>query len=108
MQTVLITGAAGGIGSRLRQLMKGVYPAIRWSDIRKPNDLARGEEFVIADLSDYGQVETAVRGVEGIVHLGGHSTEGPWDTILNANIVGTYNIFEAACRHGVKRVVFAS
>jgi uronate dehydrogenase len=104
----LITGAAGAIGTRLRTLLKGVYPAIRWSDLRTPDDLAADEKFITADLSDYGQVETIVRGVDGIVHLGGHSTEGPWPTILNANIIGTYNIFEAAHRHNVKRVVFAS
>ncbi len=47
-------------------------------------------------------------GIDGIVHLGGHSNEGPWDTIHKANIVGCYNLFEAAYRAGVKRVVFAS
>ena len=54
------------------------------------------------------EVERAVAGVDGIVHLGGFSVEGPWDTILQANIVGCYNLFEAARRHGVERVVFAS
>ena len=54
------------------------------------------------------EVEKIVAGIEGIVHLGGHSTEGSWDTILNANIIGCYNLFEAAYRAGVKRVVFAS
>jgi uronate dehydrogenase len=108
MQSVLVTGAAGGIGTRLRSLLRGVYPAIRWSDIRKPDELAADEEFVQADVSDYAQVDKIVRGVEGIVHLGGHSTEGPWPAILNANIAGTYNMFEAAYRNNVKRVVFAS
>ena len=54
------------------------------------------------------EVEKAVDGVQGIVHLGGFSTEGPWDTILNANIIGCYNVFEAARRAGVERIVFAS
>ena len=53
-------------------------------------------------------VERAVAGVDGIVHLGGFSVEGPWDTILQANIVGCYNLFEAARLHRVERVVFAS
>ena len=108
MEKILVTGAAGGIGTRLRRLLKGVYPSIRWSDIRKPDDLNANENFVAADLADYGQVETIVDGMDGIVHLGGHSTEGPWPTILNSNVIGTYNIFEAACCAGVKRVVFAS
>ena len=108
MKKVLVTGAAGGIGTRLRQLMKGVYPQIVWSDIKKPSDLAAGENFLQADLADLAAVERLLDGVEGVVHLGGFSVEGPWETILNANIVGCYNMFEAARRRGVKRVVFAS
>ena len=108
MQTVLVTGASGGIGARLRRLLKGAYPNIRWSDLKAPSDLAADETFVKADLAVMGEVERAVDGVQGIVHLGGHSTEGSWETILNANIVGCYNLFEAARRAGVERVVFAS
>ncbi len=105
---ILITGAAGDVGTRLRTLLKGVYPRIRISDIRKPANLAADEEFIAADLSDYSQVEKITADIDGIVHLGGHSVEGPWDTIHKANIVGCYNLFEAAYRVGVKRVVFAS
>src|SRR5215471_14050387 len=108
MQKVLITGAAGGIGTGLRRLLKGVYRDIRLSDLKPPADLAADEPFVAADLADMAQVERAVAGVEGIVHLGGCSVEGPWGTILQANIVGCHNLFEAARRHGVERVVFAS
>ena len=108
MKTVLITGAAGDIGSRMRKLLKGVYPQLRWSDIRKPADLAPDETFIAADLADYAQVEKIVSGVDGIVHFGGHSIEGPWETILSANIIGCRNIFEAAYRAGVPRLVFAT
>jgi uronate dehydrogenase len=108
MKTVLVTGASGGVGTRLRKLLKGVYPQIRWSDLRAPADLTKDEEFVAADLSDLNAVEKAVDGVQGIVHLGGYSIEGPWETILQSNIVGTYNLFEAARKKRVERVVFAS
>jgi uronate dehydrogenase len=108
MQSVLVTGAAGGIGTRLRKLLKGAYPELRWSDLAPPADLAADETFVKTDLAVMEDVERAVKGVNGIVHLGGFSTEGPWDTILRANIVGCYNLFEAARRAGVERVVFAS
>jgi uronate dehydrogenase len=108
MRNILVTGAAGGIGTRLRKLMKGVYPSIVWSDKRTPDDLGPDETFVAADLADYAQVENIVAGVDGIVHLGGYSVEGPWDTILQSNIVGCYNLFEAAYRARVERVVFAS
>ncbi len=108
MQKVLVTGAAGGIGSRLRKLLKGVYSDIRWSDLAPPADRAPHETFVKADLAVMREVERAVEGVQGIVHLGGFSVEGPWETILNANIIGCYNLFEAARRAGVERIVFAS
>ncbi len=108
MRHVLITGAAGGIGRRLRQLLRGTYPAIRLSDRVAPNDLAQGEEFVGAELTDLAAVEAAVAGVDGIVHLGGMSVENDWPTILQSNIIGTYNLFEAARRQGVQRVIFAS
>ncbi len=108
MKRVLMTGAAGGIGGIFRKLLKGVYGELRLSDIAVPPGLAKGEKFVRADLADMAQVEAAVKGVDGIIHFGGVSIEKPWETIHPANIVGCYNLFEAARRHGVKRVVFAS
>ncbi|MGB7941038.1 MAG: NAD(P)-dependent oxidoreductase, partial [Pseudolabrys sp.] len=102
---ILITGAAGDVGTRLRRLLKGTYSPIRISDIRKPADLRGDEEFIAADLADYSQVEKITAGIDGIVHLGGYSVEGPWDTIHKSNIVGCYNLFEAAYRSGVKRLV---
>jgi len=108
MERCLITGAAGGIGARLRRLLKGVYPVLRLSDRVRPADLAPDEEFVAADLTDPAAVERAVAGTQGIIHLGGVSSERPWDEILPANIIGTSNLFEAARKAGVERVVFAS
>ena len=108
MKRVLLTGAAGDVGGRLRKLLKPIYPDLRLSDIKKPADLGADEAFVAADLAKMDEVEKICDGVEGIVHLGGFSVEGPWETILQSNIIGCYNLFEAARRKGVKRVVFAS
>src|SRR5262249_7254233 len=87
MERVLLTGAGGKVGRQLRGLLKPVYPGLRLSDIARPPDLAADEPFVAADLAHLDQVEAAVDGVEGIVHLGGFSVEGPWETILQANII---------------------
>jgi uronate dehydrogenase len=108
MRKILMTGASGGIGTRLRTLLKPIYPDLVLSDLKAPEDLRADERFIAADLSNFGEVEAAVTGVDGIVHLGGYSVEGPWETILQSNIIGTYNLFEAARRQGVKRVIFAS
>jgi uronate dehydrogenase len=108
MQRVLLTGAAGGIGSRLRRMLPALYPSLRLSDLKAPDDLKPGEEFIAADLADLGQVERMCDGIDSIIHLGGQSLEAPWETIMQANIIGTTNLFEAAKRKGVKRVVFAS
>jgi uronate dehydrogenase len=108
MKTVLLTGAAGGVGGRLRKLLAGAYPDFRLSDVADIEDLAPGERFVRADLADLAAVEKLLDGVEGVIHLGAVSVERPWEEILPANIIGCYNLFEAARRRGVKRVVFAS
>ncbi len=108
MKRVLLTGAGGAVGTRLRSLLKPIYPDLILSDIAAPADLRGDEVFRPADLADMAAVEAICEGVDGIVHLGGYSVEGPWETILNSNIIGCYNLFEAAHRKGVKRIVFAS
>lgn len=105
---IVLTGAAGGIGAMTRPLLARLYPGLVLSDRVKPGDLQPHETFVAADLTRPEEVAAAVKGAHGVIHLGGHSVEGPWDTILQANIVGCYNLFEAARQAGVRRVVFAS
>jgi len=104
---ILITGAAGDVGGHLRRELAGRY-ALRLSDIRPVADLAPGEEFIRGDCASLRDMLKATKGVEAVVHLGGFSVEGSWETILRANIVGTYNVFEAARRNGARRIVFAS
>jgi uronate dehydrogenase len=72
------------------------------------NPAQAGEEVVQADLSDKAAVHNMVAGCQAIVHFGGISVEQAWEPILQANIIGLYNLYEAARVHGVKRVVFAS
>jgi uronate dehydrogenase len=108
MKTVLITGAAGDVGSHLRRELAGKY-SLRLSDRRplRPGP-AKDEKFVKADISKMPDALKITKGVDAIVHLGGYSVEGPWQAIHEANIVGCYNMFEAARRNKVKRILFAT
>ncbi|MGA7808648.1 NAD-dependent epimerase/dehydratase family protein, partial [Bradyrhizobium sp.] len=108
MPRILMTGASGGIGTALRRLLPPIYPDLVLSDIKAPAGLGKDEKFKAADLADPAQVEAICEGVDGILHFGGYSVEGPWENILQSNIIGCYNLFEAARKKGVKRVVFAS
>lgn len=105
---LLLTGAAGGLGKQLRPRLRSRCTLLRVSDVAAMEPAAAGEEVVEAALEDRAAVDALLNGIDAVVHLGGISTEQPFDPILQANIVGVYNLYEAARRHGVKRVVFAS
>jgi uronate dehydrogenase len=105
---LLLTGAAGGLGQVLRPRLKKRCDVLRLSDIADLGAAQPGEELVAARLEDGAAMQQLLCGVDAVVHLGGVSTEQPFDVILQANIVGVYNLYEAARRNGVKRVVFAS
>ena len=105
---ILLTGAAGGLGTVLRPRLKAFCKVLRVSDIA-PLGAAQGEEEVVqADLADASAIDKLLAGVDALVHMGGVSVEGPWPPILAANISGLHNVYEAGRRHGIKRVVFAS
>ena len=108
MNRILITGAAGKIGSTLREGLRGRYRVLRLTDIAPLGPARAGEEIVRADLADLAAVEAAMQGVDCVVHLGAIPGEDTWDKILPNNVVGTWNVFEAARRQGVRRVVYAS
>ncbi|MCX4668127.1 NAD(P)-dependent oxidoreductase [Streptomyces sp. NBC_01381] len=104
-RTVLLTGAAGGLGTLMRGLLPAYGYELRLLDMRP----IEGEPTAVtADLSDRAALREAVRGVDAIVHLAGISLESTFDKILKANIEGTYNLYEAAREEGVRRIVFAS
>ncbi|MEO7337005.1 MAG: NAD(P)-dependent oxidoreductase [Caldimonas sp.] len=105
---LLMTGAAGGLGRELRTRLKACCDVLRLSDIADLGTPAAGEELVTAALENADDVLRLLDGVEAVVHLGGVSVEGPFEPILQANIVGAYNLYEAARRHAVRRIVFAS
>ena len=105
---LLLTGAAGGLGRELRPRLKRHCEILRLSDIADLGSAAPGEELVPAALEQAEAVTRLLDGVDAVVHLGGISVEGPFEPILQANIVGVYNLYEAARQQQVRRIVFAS
>ena len=107
-RTVLLTGAAGDVGSRLRPMLAARYERVVLSDRVEVADLAANETFRGGALDDAGAMRAACEGVDGVVHLGGQSVEADWATVNAANIQGMVTLMEAARAAGVGRVVFAS
>lgn len=105
---ILLTGAAGGLGQVLRDSLKPFCETMRLSDIASMAAAQTGEEVIPCDLADKQAVDHLVNGCDAIVHMGGVSVERSFEEILGPNIQGIYHLYEAARRHGVRRVVFAS
>ena len=105
---VLITGAAGHIGSSLAELLKDRYD-LRLQYHRRVPEQPPVPDFVIADLRDAEQMRQVCEGIDAIVHMAGDpSTRASWESVRDNNIDGTYTLYEAARRAGVPKIVFAS
>ena len=105
---LLLTGAAGQLGRELRPRLKSYCDVLLVSDQNDLGVAAVGEETQTADLANASDMQTLLKDVNAVVHLGGVSTEQAWAPILASNIVGMVNLYEAARLQGTKRIVFAS
>jgi uronate dehydrogenase len=108
MHRVLITGAAGKLGTILREGLRGRFDILRLLDVEPLGDPLPGEELVTADIRDLPAVTQAAADVNAVVHLAAIPDEDTFERILNVNMVGAYNVFEAAHRQRCQRVVLAS
>lgn len=106
---LVLTGAAGRLGSYLRE------PLAKMADVLVSTDIANeigalypGERYMQADLADLGRMRDVIQGADIVVHFGAYVDEAPFEQILGPNIIGAYNVWEAAHLHGVRRVVYAS
>ena len=97
---ILITGAAGRLGSHLRQTLKPLARSMRLTDVAPMDPPAAGEEVRSADLADEAAVFNLMEGVDAVVHLGGIAVEAPFADILRSNILGCYHVWEGARRVG--------
>jgi uronate dehydrogenase len=104
---ILMTGAAGGVGTLLRPRLARDGRVLRLLDLAAVEP-GPGEEAVTADVTDPAAMAEAMDGVDAVIHLGGRSGERPWQEILEVNINGTYMVLEAARKAGVGHVVLAS
>jgi uronate dehydrogenase len=105
---VLITGAAGKIGQALREGLAGRFDALRLLDVAPLGTAHPGEELVTADVRDLAAVTAAMADIDATVHLAGIPHEDTFDHIMQTNVAGTHNVYEAARRQACARVVLAS
>ncbi len=109
MKKIVLTGAAGRLGSYLREPLTALAEQLVSTDV--VTDIGRlyaGETYQAADLTDLDALLTVTEGADMIVHFGAYADEAPFETILGPNIIGAYHVWEAAYRNGVRRVVYAS
>lgn len=105
---ILITGAAGSLGSHLRKGLSPLAERLRLCDVRDLGAAAPHEELVRCDLSKRRAALEATRDCDAIVHFAGHPREQTFDEILSDTLPASYHMFEGARRHGARRVVYAS
>jgi uronate dehydrogenase len=109
MTTVLYTGGTGRMGRVIREGLAGRYDRVVLFARSAPDEpLHPNEEIVLGNLADLDGLVAAAAGVDVIVHLGGIADEASYEQIRTSNIDGTFHVYEAARRAGVRRVIFAS
>lgn len=109
LKKLVLTGAAGRLGSYLREPLAAMCDELLSTDIADDiGTLYPGERFVKADLAKYDDVFPLLEGADMVIHFGAIVDEKPFEELLGPNFVGSYNIWEAGYQHGVRRVVYAS
>ena len=109
MKKLVLTGAAGSLGSRLRAPLAAMCDELVSTDIvDSVEGLAANETYVKADLADMAAIEPLLEEADMVIHFGAVVDEKPFEELLGPNFIGAYNVWEAAHRHGVRRVVYAS
>ncbi len=109
MKKIVLTGAAGRLGSYLREPLTKLADSLVSSDLAENvGTLYAGETYVRADLESLDDMKALLEGADMVVHFGAYGDEASFDTILGPNIIGAYNVWEAAYQNGVRRVVYAS
>ncbi len=105
---IVLTGAAGRLGSYLREPLAQMGTLVSTDIAEDLGKLYDGESYVRADLAQMDQIGPVLEGADMVVHFGAIVDEKPFEELLGPNFVGSYNVWEAAHQHGVRRVIYAS
>ena len=109
MKKLVLTGACGNLGKVLREPLSKMADELVSTDIAEaPDTLLPNESYHRADVAEMDQIAPLLEGADMVVHFGAYVDEGPFEKLLGPNYVGAYNIWEAAHRHGLRRVIYAS
>ncbi len=109
MKKLVLTGAAGRLASHLREPMSKMCETLVSTDLADEiGTLYEGEQYVQADLGDLDAMVALLADADMVVHFGAIGDEAPFEELLKPNFIGAYNIWEAAYRNKVRRVVYAS
>ncbi len=109
MKKIVLTGAAGRLGSYLREPLSKMADELVSSDqVADIGKLYRSEKYISADLANYEQIHALLKDADMVVHFGAQPDEAPFEQLLGPNFIGAYNIWEAAFQNKLRRVVYAS
>lgn len=109
IKKIVLTGAAGRLGNLCRRPLSAMCETLVSSDIVAGiDDLAANETYVQADIGVAAEVDALLEGAEMVVHFGSIADEAPWEKILHSNLLSAHNVWDAAYRHGARRIVYAS
>ncbi len=109
MKKIVLTGAAGRLGSYLREPLSKMASQLLSTDISNDmGSLYGNETFVKADLAEMSEIKPLMKDADMVVHFGAYVDEGPFEKLWGPNFVGSYNVWESARLAGVKRVIYAS
>ena len=109
MKKLVLTGACGNLGKVLREPLSKMADELVSTDIAEaPDTLLPNESYHRADVAEMDQIAPLLEGADMVVHFGAYVDEGPFEKLLGPNYIGAYNIWEAAHRHGLRRVIYAS
>ena len=105
---IVLTGASGRLGSYLREPHSKITKKLVSTDKEDIGKTLHNEVFKKLNIKNFKEVNKILKKTDLIIHFGAYSNEGPFQEILDSNILGTYNIWKSAKKNKIKRIIFAS